>query len=386
MTKPFWPLAVNTWGAEERAAAHRVIDSGQLTMGEEVAAFEREFAAYVGSRHAVMTNSGSSANLLAVAALRSEGWLRHADAVAVVPAIAWATTYAPLHQHGLELRVVDVDPDTLNVTADAVRAAPWGDTKLIVGCSVLGNPAPVDAMRKIADERGLLFLEDNCESMGAKIGERFCGTFGHIGTFSTFFSHHISTGEGGMLVTDNDELYELALCLRAHGWSRNLPAGSKLRVRGEIPGDYQFLLPGYNLRPTELAAAVGRVQLRRLDEMNAQRIHNEILFNSYFGSDPRWQLQVSANPGALPVPFGFTLVFKTAQHRSDAARKLQAAGIEYRMITGGCFSEHPAAKHYTWSSDDTLPNARHAHHCGLFVGNHPFDLSAQIEKMAEALK
>src|SRR3990167_2600622 len=129
MTKPFWPLAINTWGDAERAAAHRVIDSGRLTMGEEAPAFEREFAAYIGSRHAVMTSSGSAANLLATAvAMERLGYTLHHDREAVVPAIAWATTYAPLHQHGFRLRVVDVDPRTLNVRRDDVSISMTKDT------------------------------------------------------------------------------------------------------------------------------------------------------------------------------------------------------------------------------------------------------------------
>lgn len=387
MIKPFWPLAVNTWQDEEMAAAHHVINSGHLTMGEEVAAFEHEFAAYFGSRHAVMTNSGSSANLLAVAIARHKIKRNVYYEEAVVPAIAWATTYAPLNQHKFSLRVVDIDPATLNTTIDRVLVArDTNNTRILLGCSILGNPAPVDIMRTLADLKGLFFIEDNCESMGAKIEEKFCGTFGHIGTFSTFFSHQINTGEGGMLVTDDDELHDLALCLRAHGWSRNLPENSSLRTPGEVPGDYQFLLPGYNLRPTEIAAAVGRVQLRRLANMNAQRQLNAHIFTEQFGGDQRWQIQEPGRTGACAVPFGFTLVFPNARECALAKQRLSDSGIEYRMITGGCFTEHPAAKHYAWSSSGDLPNAKHAHYCGLFVGNHPFDLSMQIEKMAEVLK
>lgn len=380
MNKPFWPLAVNTWGDAEREAAHRIIDSGRLTVGEEVEAFEHEFAQYIGSRYAIMVNSGSSANLLAVATMMT----RDSNiGSAIVPAIAWATTYAPLHQHNLALRIVDIDPFTLNVTDEAIWRAINDSTGVIVGCSILGNPAPVDKIRIIADSNELFFIEDNCESMGAKIGDQFCGTFGHIGTFSTFFSHHISTGEGGVLVTDDDELYELALCMRAHGWTRDLPAESPLRVRLEVAGDYQFVLPGYNLRPTELAAAVGRAQLQRLNEMNTRRWLNWSNFYNNFGADERWGIQ-SVSAGA--VPFGFTLVFRNERECALAKQKLQAAGIEYRMITGGCFTEHPAASHYRWSAVDDLPNARYAHHCGLFIGNHPFNLSEQIARMAEVLK
>ncbi len=366
-------------------------------MGEEVAAFEREFAAYVGSKHAIMVNSGSSANLLAVAAVCHQRMVHGFDYcgggpyedgafTVVVPAIAWATTYAPLNQYGFALRVIDVDPKTLNATTNGARGAIRENTVGIVGCSVLGHPAPVDTMRQIADARGIFFIEDNCESMGARIGRRFCGTFGHIGTFSTFFSHHISTGEGGFLVTDDDKLHELAVCLRAHGWARNLPDDSKLRARPNAPGDYQFVLPGYNLRPTELAAAVGRVQLRRLNDMNLARIKNWVVFLEQFGEIHRDIMIQHSLSDTYPVPFGFTLVFKNTAEREEAAGRMHGAGIEYRMITGGCLTEHPSARLYNWCAPGGLPHAQHAHHCGLFVGNHPVDLTVQIGRLVEVLR
>ena len=387
MSKIIWPLAIDTWGDAERAAAHRVIDSGHLTMGEEVTAFEREFAAHVGSRFAVMVNSGSSANLLAVAAVCAERDLTlERGCNAVVPAIAWATTYAPLHQHGLALRVADVDPLTLNNTAALMRACVDPSTALLVTVSILGNPAPLRELRELADEHNLVMIEDNCESLGAKVGGKHCGTFGDVGTFSFFFSHHLSTGEGGMLVTDDRKLYEIALCLRAHGWTRQLPGNSPLRSRPEVADNYQFVLPGYNLRPTELTAAVGRVQLQRLDEMNYWRGHNLLVFLDRFAGDIRWEIQYPLSPDTLRVPFGFTLVFPTKEDKARAAQRLTDAGIEHRMITGGCFTEHPAAVHYDWCAPGGVPRAQHAHHCGLFVGNHSVDLSEQIETMWRALR
>lgn len=378
MNNLFWPLAINTWGEEERSAAHRVIDSGNLTMGDEVTAFEREFAAYIGSRYAVMVNSGSSANLLAVATMMKSGRCRMNGEV-VVPAIAWSTTYAPLHQHNLSLKVVDVSPRTINVSMDSVKSSIGTNTMAMIGVSILGNPAPVDEMRNYADCNDLFFIEDNCESMGATIDGKFCGTFGHIGTFSTFFSHHLNTGEGGMLVTNDDELYEFAVCMRAHGWTRNLP-------NNMVPKDkYIFTVPGYNLRPTELAAAVGRVQLRELDVMNTQRRRNWTLWSGLFAHGGPWGIQCIDDKRHRPVPFGFVMIFNNVGARNGAQTKLTEAGIESRMVTGGCFSNHPAASYYNWSSTDNLNNARHIHHCGLFVGNHPVDLNDQIQRMKEVL-
>ena len=384
MTQPFWPTAVNSWGDAEREVAHRVIDSGNITMGEEVAQFEREFAAYVGAKYAVMVNSGSSANLLAVAVAHEFlGLPLNHGFDAVVPAVAWATTYAPLAQHGFGLRVTDVDPLTLNASARMVEECIGTQTRLIVGVSVLGNPAPLGEMRRLADAHKIMLIEDNCESLGSRLGGKQCGTFGDIGTFSTFFSHQVSTGEGGMLVTDNGDLWRFALCLRAHGWTRNLPQED---VLGGLPrGDYRFLIPGYNLRPTEIAAAVGRVQLRRLPFMIEQRLRNWGCFTYHFANDERWTLQRPMSANAGMVPFAFTLVFPSPEAKAEASAKLWAAGIEHRMITGGCFTEHPAAACYRWAAPEGVENAKKIHYCGLFVGNHAVDLSEQIAHMREVL-
>ena len=394
MTTRFWPLAVSSWGPRERAAAHAVIDGDQHTMGTKVREFETAFAQHVGSRYAVMTNSGSSANLLAVAALRHlREWAWGSAPEAIVPAIAWATTYAPLAQQGFKLVVCDVDPLTLNVDLAQIRAAVSERTALIVGVSILGNPAPLPELRQICGTRTPppLFFEDNCESLGARIDDRYCGTFGDVGTFSFFYSHHLNTVEGGALVTDNPDLYELAVCLRAHGWTRDLPTNSTLRqwVPGEIDGldvTYQFILPGYNVRPTELPAAVGLVQLDRLIEFEYRWWKNKELFYALFSNDERWAVQESITGYAMP--FGFTLVFRSPEMRWAASAEMTEAGIEHRLITGGSFALHPVVQHYDWryAVPGGTPHADHAHRCGLFVGNHATDLTEQITKLHEVLE
>src|SRR5712671_1039517 len=224
-----YELAAPTWGPEEFAAIDRVVAHGRFTMGDEVAAFEREFADYFGSKYGVMVNSGSSANLVAVAALfyKKDRPLQRGDEV-IVPAISWATTYHPLQQYGLKLKLVDIEIDTINVAVSQFEKAMGPRTRAIMGVSILGNPAALDAMRKFADDRGLYFIEDNCESMDAELAGRKAGCFGHLSTFSSFFSHHISTMEGGMVTTDDRELFELVKSMRAHGWVRDLPKDSVL--------------------------------------------------------------------------------------------------------------------------------------------------------------
>jgi CDP-6-deoxy-D-xylo-4-hexulose-3-dehydrase len=383
----FYELAASTWGPEELAAIQRVIASDRLTIGPNVAAFERAFADYHKSKFAVMANSGSSANLLAVAALfyKKERPLHRGDEV-IVPAISWATTYHPLQQYGLKLKIVDVELDTINIDTAQLGAAVGPRTRAIVGVSILGNPAALDVLRRFADERGLYFIEDNCESLDAELAGRKAGTFGHIGTFSTFFSHHISTMEGGMVLTDDQELYELAKSMRSHGWVRDLPENSMIYEKR--PDDfyeaYRFILPGYNVRPLELSGAIGIEQLKKLPAMTAARRRNWELFKQHFGGDNRFIIQRDNGKSSA---FCFTIVLNpdAGLARVKIMQALKKADIGYRIITGGCITRHDVIKHYDYECVDGLPNANLVHDNGFFVGNHPFDLTPQITRLHEVL-
>jgi CDP-4-dehydro-6-deoxyglucose reductase, E1 len=383
----FYELAANTWGPEEIDAMQRVIASNRFTMGPNVAAFEEAFAAYHGRNYAVMVNSGSSANLLCVAALfyKKERPLRRGDEV-IVPAISWATTYHPLQQYGLRLKIVDVELDTINMDVRQLEAAMGPGTRAIVGVSILGNPAALDVMRGFADERGLYFIEDNCESMDAELSGRKAGTFGHLSTFSSFFSHHISTGEGGIVTTDDRELYELVKSMRAHGWVRDLPADSAIYEQrdDDFYEAYRFILPGYNVRPTDLSGAIGIEQLKKLPAMTRARRKNWALFQERFGGDNRFIIQRENGKSSA---FSFTLVLNpdAGLARAEVLAALKGADIGYRIITGGCITRHDVIKHYDYACVDDLPNANLAHDAGFFVGNHPFDLTPQIERLREVL-
>ncbi len=378
----FWELAADTWGDEERAAINRVLDSGRYTIGPEVAAFEKAFAAYHGCKHAVMVNSGSSANLVAVASLshKKDRPLERGDEV-IVPAISWATTYHPLLQYGLKLRFVDVELDTLNIDTSKLAAALTSKTKAIVAVSILGNPAALDVIRAFADGHGLTMLEDNCESLDAELDGKKAGTFGHIGTFSFFFSHHISTGEGGMVVTDDDELDALCRVIRAHGWTRDVPDGLDLFARGQdsFAEAYRFVIPGYNLRPQEINAAVGLEQLKKLPAMTAQRRANLKLFQDAIGGDERFLIQ---RENGKSSSFCFTIIVKpgTGLERAGLFGPLKDAGIGFRMITGGSFPRHDAIEYFDYDVVGGLANADIVHDRGFFVGNHPFDLGEQISR------
>ncbi|MDZ4344192.1 MAG: DegT/DnrJ/EryC1/StrS family aminotransferase [Candidatus Binatia bacterium] len=388
-----WPLVAAPWTeAELHAALDPVIDSGNLTMGERVKEFEAKFARLVGSKHAVMANSGSSANLLAVASLVAfDPCLQSGQGLeAIVPAVAWSTTYAPLAQYGFKLRIVDIDPVTLSIDLAQVERALNSKTRIIVAASILGFPANLVDLRDFARSHKTYLMEDNCESLGAMIGVKQCGTFGNVGTFSMFYSHHMSTIEGGMLVTMSDEVADCALAIRAHGWTRELGRGSRLRSGSpdSFNGAYEFVLPGYNLRPTELQAALGLAQLDGLAAAQSWRTKNYQMFCRHFLNHLHFDIQKSEWGEA--VPFGFVLIAESSEHRAKAFAAMDEAGIEYRMVTGGCITRHPVIRLYDHAlmprSDlESLRHANRVHDCGFFVGNHTHDLSAEIELLYKTL-
>lgn len=385
----FYDLASSSWGAEEIAALHRVIDGGQLTIGPNVRQFEEDFARKFGVRHALMVSSGSAANLVGLAALfyKKDRPLQRGDEV-IVPSISWATTYYPLQQYGLRLRFVDVELESLNMDVAQLERALTPRTRMVVAVSILGNPAALDVLRAFCDRHALYLFEDNCESMGSSLNGQPCGTFGDVNTFSTFFSHHISTMEGGVLATDDTELYHLARSLRAHGWTRDLPQDSTIFEKrdDDFFEAYRFILPGYNARPLELSGAVGIEQLKKLDRMVEIRRRNAALFQSLFAGDERFIIQ-QERPGARSSWFSFTVILnpKLDMDRREVMRAMKEADIGYRIITGGCFLRHDVIKYFDYDTAGEIVNANVAHDRGFFVGNHPRDLAPQIERFHQVL-
>ena len=383
-----YKLSYYTWDQKEKLALKKVIDTGMFTMGKKVQEFEKKFSKYLGRKYSIMVNSGSSANLLAIASLffKKNNNLKRGDEV-IVPAISWSTTYTPLQQYGLKLKFVDVDINTLNMDIRKLQKAITKKTKLIVSVSILGCPAKLKEIDKIAKENKILHFEDNCESLGAKIKNKKTGTFGDISTHSFFFSHHISTMEGGMLSTNNYETYCIAKSLRAHGWTRDLPIKNPLTKNSKkgMYEEYEFILPGYNLRPGEMNASAGLVQLKKLDKMISIRRKNLELFNNLFKNDKRFIIQQTSD---FHSSFSFPIILK---NKSKTLKKkiidaLSKNKIEFRLITGGCFTEQTYSKYFNYTISSKLINATHAHYFGFFVGNSSIDLTNQINLLYRTLK
>lgn len=382
-----YPLATSSWDQAEQDAIQRVIASDRYSMGTEVAEFERRFAEYFGSKHAVMVNSGSSANLLMTAALfftkNPALRLERGDEI-IVPAVSWSTTYTPLQQYGLHLKFVDIDLETLNFDLAALEEAVTDRTRAIMVVNLLGNPNDFDALSRIIDGRDIVVIEDNCESMGARFNGKQCGTFGVMGSFSCFFSHHISTMEGGMVVTDDEELYHVMLALRAHGWTRNLPKFN--HVTGEKSDDpfeesFRFVLPGYNLRPLEMSGAIGQAQLDKLPELIRGRRANGSLVQIGLGNHPKFMIQREIGQSSW---FGFSLVIRpdTGLTRAELVRDLTEAGFECRPIVAGNFAKNEVMRFFDHEIHGTLKNADYIDAHGLFVGNHHYPLNDAIEALS----
>ncbi|WP_370399699.1 DegT/DnrJ/EryC1/StrS family aminotransferase [Sulfitobacter sp. JB4-11] len=382
-----YPLATSSWDQAEFDALDRVIKSDMFSMGPEVRAFEEEFAALFGAKHALMVNSGSSANLLMTAALfftkNPDLRLARGDEV-IVPAVSWSTTYYPLGQYGLRMKFVDIDRETLNYDLDALEAAITDKTKALMVVNLLGNPNDFDALKRLTEPRGIVMIEDNCESMGATFGGKQAGTFGVMGTYSCFFSHHISTMEGGVVVTDDEEIYHVMLSLRAHGWTRNLPKFN--HVTGEKSDDpfeesFRFVLPGYNLRPLEMSGALGREQIRKLPGLIDGRRANGALVQQHLADHPRFMIQREIGKSSW---FGFSLVLRDAYAgtRAQVVKDLIAAGFECRPIVAGNFAKNEVMQYFDFDIHDTLRNADYIDANGLFVGNHHYPLDEAIAALA----
>lgn len=384
----FYPLATSSWDQKEIEAIQNVIKDGMFSMGPKVAECERDFADFVKSKYCVMASSGSTANLIMVAALfyRKNNPLKRGDEV-IVPAVSWSTTYYPLHQYGLKLKFVDVDLNTLNFDLKALEAAITPNTRLIMAVNLLGNPNDFNHIKTLIKDKNIELIEDNCESMGATLGQKQAGTFGSMGTFSCFFSHHISTMEGGFVVTDDEELYHILLCLRAHGWTRNLPKQNHVtgtKSDNAFVESFKFVLPGYNVRPLEMSGAIGIQQIQKLQQFVDVRRQNAETFVELFKNDENLIIQKEIGESSW---FGFSFVIREGS-KIDRLRLidyLTEAGVECRPIVTGNFAKNDVLKWFDYEIHGHLKNADRVDEHGFFVGNHQVSMIEPIKKLRKLI-
>jgi len=365
------PLAMPTFGAAEVAEAIDSLLSGWVTMGDKVRAFEERFADWVGADHAVMVNSGSSALLVMLSALVEQGRLAPGDEV-LVPAVGWSTSLFSVHQAGLTPVVVDVDADSLCLEGDRDRPA------LVV--HLLGQPGQVSSP---------LLLEDACAAHGATVGGQRVGSRGHAGCFSFFFSHHMTTIEGGMVVTSDAKLADLLRSVRAHGWIRERTDRDALAAaHPDTDPRFLFVSAGFNVRPTDLAGAFGLHQLDRIDRIVARRAANH---EAWCRAIDRLGLPLRtfpSRPGTTHAGFGFPFVLDPGAPatRAQVSAHLEARGIQTRAISGSNLARQPAVAHLPrLRVEGPLPVADAVHDRGLFVGQGHTMGQPQIDLLCAAL-
>ena len=263
-----------------------MLKSKFITQGKNVKKFEKITQIFSRSKYSVMVNSGSSANLLMIAALfytkDKKRKLKRGDEV-IVPAIGWVQLITHL-QYGLKLKFVDADLDTLNFDVNQLKKSYKQKTKLIFAVNVCGNSNEFSEILKLIKNKNILLIEDNYESLGSKYKNKKTGTFGLMSSSGFYYSHHISTIEGGMISTNDKELYQIMLSLRSHGWIRDLPEKNliKNKSKNDFDNSFSFLLPGYNLRSTEINAAAGIEQLKKLPNLIKKRRKNANLYKNLF--------------------------------------------------------------------------------------------------------
>lgn len=390
------PLNASTFGPEEIKAAIDVLQSGFVTMGQKCLEFEEAFAKQLGAKNAIYVNSGSSANLLAFFALANPEAPQLSNkkkftpgCEVIVPAVTWSTTIWPIVQAGAIPILVDSDPETLQLDLKKVEAAITPNTAAICPVHVLGNAIPMKELLAIAEKHKLWVIEDTCEALGTRSDGKYVGSFGDFGTFSFFFSHHITTIEGGMIITDNDELAELCRALRAHGWTRHLKNRKEVEARyPDIDPRFLFVTTGFNVRPTEVNAAFGLQQLRKLEGFNQKR--QEIAGRWCRDLAPMIDAghfkPMKTTPGTSSTWFGFPILCRDRNVRNELQAFLENSGIETRPIIAGNLARQPAFKHITYRVSGELSGADAIMDRGLFWGSHPIMRDDEIDYVSTTLK
>ena len=379
ISKTPYPLAFSTWDDKEIEAIQSVIETDMYTMGKHVKQFEQEFAEKFGSPHAIMVNSGSSANLLMLSLLK---WKYKLKGDIIVPVVGWATTYFPVTQNGFRLNFVDVDPNTWNIDVTKIRDAITPETCAIMPVNLLGNSCDYTEIKKICEEHDLKLIEDNCESMGAMYNGKHTGTIGLAGSFSFFFSHHIQTMEGGMVLCQDKDDADYMRSLRAHGWVRDLPADSHLykKTGNAFDDNFIFATPGYNVRPLEMSGAIGSEQLKKWPQIEATRINNAKHFVDLFRDKPFLRIQQIVGESSW-FTFGIVLDGELKGRRAEIVKALDEAGIQNRPLASRNFLKQPVMRELDYIASGEMTAADDIHDNGFFVGNGSKDIRDELDQL-----
>jgi len=370
-----YQLSPNSFSNKDIIEGIKVIVSKKITMSKKTTEFEKKFAKFIGSKYALMVNSGSSANLLAMFAMINPAKinkLKRGDEC-LIPALCWSTSLWPIVQAGLIPKFVDIDPKTLNLSIDDLKKKISKKTKAIMAVHILGNSTNMNELMKIIKKNKIRLIEDTCEALGSKFNNKYLGNFGSFGTYSFYYSHQITSGEGGMIVCNDKKDYQIIHSLRAHGWDRGL---------NNNKNNFNFINSGFNLRPTDIAAAIGINQLKKLNYFKKIRFRNRKKIITTLKKSKNWKNQftfIDAIKNIEPSWFGLPILInnKFLHKKFFFLDYLNRNGIETRPIISGNFLNQPSIKLYNLNPKRTLfKGAQEVEDRGFFIGIH-------VEKITE---
>ncbi|UJG44381.1 MAG: aminotransferase class I/II-fold pyridoxal phosphate-dependent enzyme [Candidatus Heimdallarchaeum endolithica] len=368
-------LVVPSYGEHEVLEVIDSLLSTYVTMGEKVYSFEEQFSKYIGCKYATMVNSGSSANLLALQALANptlENPIKPGDEI-ITTSLTWSTSVFPIFDINAIPVFVDVNKDSLTIDVKQLETALTSKTKAVLAVHLLGHPCQMDVLVDFCEKNDLYLIEDCCEAHGAEWNGKKVGSFGHISTYSFFFSHHISTIEGGIVLTNIDEINQLLKSLRAHGWIRERNDKTELaRKYNHIDPRFLFVNKGYNLRPTEIQGAFGIHQLKKLETFLKIREENAKFWIDNLEEYRKFIHIPKIEENIRHAWFGFPIIIseKAGFKRENFVKHLEKNNIETRPIMAGNIIEQPAMNYYKWKQIGPLENSSRIMKNGFFFGNH----------------
>lgn len=360
-----------------------IMNSDKLSMGEKCLEFEKIFAEYQGRKYAVFFNSGSSANLALIQALLNAGLLKKGDRVGF-SCLTWATNAMPLVQLGLEPIPIDVSVKNLNINSqDLLNLKENLDALFIT--NLLGFSGDLNKIKEICKEKNILLIEDNCESLGSELNGVKLGNFGFASTFSFFVGHHLSTIEGGMVCTDNKDLYETLIMTRAHGWDRNLDEDKKRKMREEsgfgedFYDAFTFYTLGFNLRPMEITGFIGVEQMKYINDICEKRQKNFLIFDKVASKNPDI-IGLDVSHMGFVSNFAYPVVFKDNATMKKYKQKFSEIS-EIRPVESD-IHQQPFFKNKNY----TCPNAKKIFSDGFFFPNNPELTDEEVYKLASLLE
>ena len=377
-----YALSPNSFSNKDIIEGVKILLSKRITMGEITKKFEKEFAKFIGSKYALMVNSGSSANLLATFALVNpikKNRLKSGDEC-LIPSLCWSTSLWPIVQAGLKPKFVDIDPKTLNISLPDLKKKITKKTKAIMGVHILGNSTDMDELMDLVKKNKLYLIEDTCESLGSSFKKKYLGNFGDFGTYSFYYSHQITAGEGGMIICNNKQNYEIIHSLRSHGWDRGLVSNKN---------NFNFINSGFNLRPLEISAAIGFNQFKKLNQFKKIRSYNRIKIIENLKKSKNWKNQFSfIDPIKKLDPswFGLPILInnKYKKKKNKFLSFLNKSGVETRPIISGNFLNQPSIKLYELNKNkERFSGSQDVEERGFFIGIHVDPISEEKLNLLE---